>query len=148
MTDSHDPTQPVSVQSDTRELVGRLELRAERATLDKVRAEAGTVVVRRELRQRQEVLTVELMSEVLVIETKSGGPDVYLDGVLLPAGEPRELLLYTEMAEVTKVPHVVEEVKVYKEWRAVQRSVPVQLGYETLVVDEQLLPGAVDPTTP
>lgn len=113
---------------------GRLELRAEQAVVEKQRVAAGSVVVRRELRHRTEQLTVELLSEVLVLEARPGAVGVTVDGVPLAPGETREITLSREEAHVEKRVAVTETVDIFKRRREVQRTLPVELAYEELDV--------------
>lgn len=120
-------------------LQGRLELRAEQAVVHKERQAAGSVTVRRELRRREQQLTVELLSEVLVLEARPGEVGVTVDGLPLAPGETREIILYQEEASVEKRVVLTETVDVFKRRRSVQRTLPVELAYEEL--DVQASPG-------
>jgi uncharacterized protein (TIGR02271 family) len=117
--------------------LGTLELREERAEVQRERVQAGQVTVRREVQTRTETVTTELKREVLIIETRPGGPAVYLDDVLLPAGETREIVLYDERVSVTTTPYVREEVRVGKRAFTEEHHAEVTLRREVLVVDDQ-----------
>ena len=117
--------------------LGVLELREERALVEREQVSAGSVTVRRDLRVRTETVVVELRREVLVIETRSGGPAVYFGEELLRPGESRELVLYDEQAVITKVPFVTEEVHIGKRSVTEGHESSVDLNYEVLVVEQQ-----------
>ena len=116
--------------------VGLLELRAERAEVQKIRGVAGEVVVRREVRTRTEMVEVELMTEVLVIETRSGGPTVMVDNVQLEPDAVHEIMLYSEGVEFIKKPFITEEVRIGKRSVTERQQLSVDLAYEELIVDE------------
>ena len=117
--------------------LGVLELREERALVEREQVSAGSVTVRRDLRVRTETVVVELRREVLVIETRPGGPAVYFGEELLYPGESRELVLYDEQAVITKVPFVTEEVHIGKRSVTESHESSVDLNYEVLVVEQQ-----------
>ena len=117
--------------------LGVLELRKERALVEREQVSAGSVTVRRDLRVRTETVVVELRREVLVIETRPGGPAVYFGEELLYPGESRELVLYDEQAVITKVPFVTEEVHIGKRSVTESHESSVDLNYEVLVVEQQ-----------
>lgn len=121
--------------------VGRLELREERAFVERRREIAGQVRVRREVERRVETVEVELLTETIVIEVVAGSSGVFIDGTPLLEGESREIVTYREEAEVVKKPVVNEEVRILK--KVVNRSgqFSVDLGREVLRVEHI---GAVD----
>ncbi len=132
---------PQAIQAQQVTALGVLELREERALVEREQVSAGSVTVRRDLRVRTETVVVELRREVLVIETRPGGPAVYFGEELLHPGESRELVLYDEQAVVSKVAFVSEEVHVGKRSVTESRQSSVDLNYEVLVVEQQ---GGVD----
>ncbi len=148
-------TQTASVDTSlnsSRTLVGSLELRMEVPRVEVRREASGQATVRRERRVREETVVVELVSEVLIIETRpsvaGGAGVVLLDGVELPAGETRELVIYREEAAVSKQTILSEEVRVYKQSSSVRQDFPTELAHEELVVEhrpssqESLIQGA------
>lgn len=116
---------------------GTLELREERAVVEKQRVVAGHVTVRRERRVRVEHVQIELAEEVLVIETMSGTGRVMVNGVSLEPGAVQEVILSQEQAKVVKQLYVVEDVEITKVAHVVLQTVPVELAYEELVLDQQ-----------
>ncbi|GGM53095.1 hypothetical protein GCM10008956_31430 [Deinococcus arenae] len=125
-------------ESDMRRVPnGTLELREERAVIEKQRVVAGHVTVRRERRVRVEHVQIELAEEVLVIETMSGTGRVTVNGVSLEPGAVQEVILSQEQAQVVKQVYVVEDVEITKAAQVVLHTVPVELAYEELVLDEQ-----------
>ncbi|GEM44486.1 DUF2382 domain-containing protein [Deinococcus cellulosilyticus] len=117
-------------------LVGTLELREEVPEVHILREKLGAVTVRRERRVREETVTVDLVTEVLVIETVSGQPSVKFLGVDLPVGQTMELEIYREEADVSKKVVRAEHIEIYKDQVVEQVSIPVELAREELVVDQ------------
>ncbi|GGJ27746.1 DUF2382 domain-containing protein [Deinococcus roseus] len=117
-------------------LVGTLELREEVPEVQILREKLGAISVRRERRVREETITVDLVTEVLVIETTAGTPSVTLLGVELPVGEALELEIYREDAEISKKVVRSEHIKVFKDRVTETISIPTVLAREELVVDE------------
>lgn len=130
-------SQQSALQAQQVTAMGVLELREERALVEREQVSAGSVSVRRELKVRTETVVVELRREVMVIETRPGGPAVYFGEELLQPGESRELVLYDEQAVITKVPFVTEEVHIGKRSVTVSHQSSVDLNYEVLVVEQQ-----------
>ncbi|MBZ9711953.1 DUF2382 domain-containing protein [Deinococcus multiflagellatus] len=129
-----------------RALQGVIELREERAEIQKVREETGRVVVRRERRVREETVRVELVSEVLVVTAQEGSPAVQIGTRTLAPGETYEVLLYDERAVPGKETVVAQEVRLFKDTFVREETVPLQLAYEELVVDEHMVDqGRLDP---
>ncbi|WP_295813815.1 DUF2382 domain-containing protein [uncultured Deinococcus sp.] len=126
MTDSDPPPD--------RELVGTLELREERLTISRRRELSGQVEVRRERRVRTETVTIDLVSEVLVLSVKAGAGTVMVDGLPLEPGTVRELELYREEAVPGKEVVVTQDIDLVRE-RVVQTTTQqIELAYEELVV--------------
>ena len=126
MTDSDPPPD--------RELVGTLELREERLTISRRRELSGQVEVRRERRVRTETVTIDLVSEVLVLSVKAGAGTVMVDGLPLEPGTVRELELYREEAVHGKEVVVTQDIDLVRE-RVVQTTTQqIELAYEELVV--------------
>jgi len=129
-------------ESDVKRVpVGTLELREERATVERQRVAAGQVVIRRERRTRVQTIEVDLTDEVLVIETSAGQGQVFLGGRLLEPGTVQEVLLSQEQVQVVKQVYAVQDVYIAKETRTVQHTVPVELAYEEIVVEQQDVDG-------
>ena len=154
--------------TSSRTLVGSLELRMEVPRVEVRREVSGQASVRRERRTRQETVVVELISEVLIIETRPTTATtgtavtrttattattvagdgvvagvVLLDGVELPAGETREVVLYREEALVSKQIIRAEEVRVYKQRSTVRQEFPTALDHEELVVEHRPAPETI-----
>ncbi|MHA0044075.1 DUF2382 domain-containing protein [Deinococcus sp. PEB2-63] len=98
---------------------------------------AGHVTVRRERRVRVEHVQIELVEEVLVIETRYGTGRVTVNGVSLKPGAVQEVILSQEQAQVVKQLYVVEDVEITKAAQVVLHTVPVELAYEELVLEQQ-----------
>ncbi|MBZ9751110.1 YsnF/AvaK domain-containing protein [Deinococcus sp. HMF7604] len=127
----------------SRALEGVLQLREERAEVRKIREATGQVMLRRERRVREETVRVELVSEVLVITAVEGAPTVQIGTRTLAPGESYEVLLSDERAVVDKVVAQTQEVRVFKDTFVREETVPLQLAYEELVVEEKtFLPDA------
>ena len=129
--------QPPMLQAQQVTALGVLELREERAQVEREQVSAGSVTVRRDVLVRTETVVVELRRETMVIEILPGSPAVYFGEELLQPGESRELLLYDEQAVVSKVTVVSEEVHVGKRSVTESRQSSVDLNYEVLVVEQQ-----------
>lgn len=119
------------VPGDVQE-VARFELLEERALVEKRREIAGRVQVRRVVERHTESVTVELLTERLVIEVVRGQGAVLLDGEPLAEGETREIVTYREEAVVTKRPVVSEEVRLLKRGVTNEERFDVSLGREVL----------------
>lgn len=137
---------PVPGTPDAVTEVARLQLREERAFVERRREIAGQVLVRREVERRVETIEIELLTETVVIEVRPGSSGVFLDGEPLLEGESREIVTYREEAEVVKKPVVSEEVRVLK--RVVNRDgqFSVDLGREVLRVEHVDASARVDDT--
>ncbi|WP_309572866.1 DUF2382 domain-containing protein [Deinococcus sp.] len=119
-----------------RELLTTLELREEVLKIEKRRELIGQVEVRRERRVRSETVTVELVTEVLILSVKAGSGAVMIDGTALPAGTVHEVELYREEATPGKQVVVTQDVDILKERLVETTSQVVELAYEELVVNE------------
>lgn len=126
MTDSDPPPD--------RELVGTLELREERLTISRRRELSGQVEVRRERRVRTETVTIDLVSEVLVLSVKAGAGTVMVDGLPLEPGTVRELELYREEAVPGKEVVVTQDIDLVRERVVETTTQQIELAYEELVV--------------
>ncbi len=124
------PTEP-SLENDVRE-VARFELLAERPMLEKRRELAGRVAVHKEVERRTETVSVELITERLVIEVQAGDAGVWLDGEQLAAGDTREIVVYREEAELNKRAVVSEEVRLLRRAVVEQKALDIELGREVL----------------
>lgn len=72
-----------------------------------------------------------------MIETMSGTGRVMVNGVSLEPGAVQEVILSQEQAKVVKQLYVVEDVEITKTANVVLQTVPVELAYEELVLDQQ-----------
>jgi uncharacterized protein (TIGR02271 family) len=117
--------------------LGVLQLREEVVHIEREQTPAGQVSFRREVRTRTETVTTELRREVLIIETRPGGPAVFLQDEELQPGETREVVLYDEQTVVSKVPLITEEVHIGRRTVVSQEQHEIELHYEVLAVDEQ-----------
>ncbi|MDR6218060.1 DUF2382 domain-containing protein [Deinococcus soli (ex Cha et al. 2016)] len=117
--------------------VGTLELREERAVTETQRVVAGHVTVRRERRVRVEHIEVELAEEVLMIETVSGTGKVTVNGMTLEPGTVQEVILSQERVQIVKHLYAVQDVSITKTTQTVLHTIPVELAYEELVVDQR-----------
>ena len=127
MTDSDPPPD--------RELVGTLELREEQLTITKRREVTGHVDVRRERRVRTETVTIELVTEVLVLSVRAGAGTVMVDGLPLEPGTVRELELYREEAIPGKEVVVTQDIDLVRERVVETTTQQIELAYEELVVN-------------
>ena len=118
----------------------RLELREERASVTKERVQSGTVTIRRELESRTETLSVEVITETLVISTQvqpdGSSASVMVNGQILEAGQEVRIVIHREAAQVEKSVVKTEDVIVRLEKRSKQVSFPVELHRESLVIDK------------
>ena len=135
------PTTPLAstllhAQRGDLQAVARLELREERAHVEKDRFVQQHLNFRREVRTRTETHTAELRSEVLVIGLAPGEAAVRIGDHLLQPGENYELLLYNERLRVEKQPYLSEVVEIGKQMVSEARALEVQLDYEVLTVEE------------
>ena len=127
MTDSDPPPD--------RELVGTLELREEQLTITRRRELTGHVEVRRERRVRTETVTIELVTEVLVLSVRAGAGTVMVDGLPLEPGTVRELELYREEAIPGKEVVVTQDIDLVRERVVETTTQQIELAYEELVVN-------------
>lgn len=121
-----------------------IELREERLTVDKERTVYAQATLRRERRVREETVRLELVTEVLSITAQPGGPGVRVDGVLLAPGETREVVLYQERAQPGREVVVTQEVSVTTQREIEVTTIPFELAYEELVVNQIQTPGDDD----
>ncbi|MFC3834136.1 DUF2382 domain-containing protein [Deinococcus rufus] len=116
------------------DLLGTLELREEQLTITKRREVTGHVDVRRERRVRTETVTVELVTEVLVLRVRAGGGTVMVDGLPLLPGTVRELELFREEAIPGKTVVVTQDIDVFRDRVVETTTRTIDLAYEELVV--------------
>lgn len=116
---------------------GRLELREERAVVDKTRRVVGAVTVGRKVISETVQIPLELRREVLVLQAAPNGQGVVIDGELLQPGETREVVIYAEEAEVGKRVVVAEEVTIGKQEVVETVQQAVTLSREVLDVDTE-----------
>ncbi len=115
-----------------------LELREERAIIERQREAAGHVTIRRERQTRTETVTVELVTETLFITVEARGasrPLAVLGDQELEPGRTHEVVIYREEAEVSKRPVVYEQVRIDKRSVVERQQIPVTLSREELTVE-------------
>ena len=122
--------------------VARYELLAERPVIDKRRELAGRVAVRKEVERHTETVSVELITERLIIEVKAGDAGVWLDGEQLGEGDTREIVVYREEAAVGKRTVVSEQVRLLRRAVSEQRALDLELGREVLRFEDVALGGS------
>ncbi|WP_438012281.1 YsnF/AvaK domain-containing protein [Psychrobacter raelei] len=149
-----------------RTVVGSLELLEERAVVDKERLDIGKVKVRKEVRRKTVNVPIELMEEILVIETDyydadsrafltnevsdedivrhieptlDSQPSIMVNGnqVLLDSNEPLEIVISRQVALIKKETHAVQDVRIEKSTHLHQDTFEVELKHEELDVQEE-----------
>ena len=117
------------------------------------REPAGSVILRKIVETRQEMLSVELRTETLVITRTAleagghgqdggePGPEIIVDGRALALGEEARVVIYREEARVEKVATLRERVQVERVERVRVEELAVDLRRERL--DVQAIGGAV-----
>lgn len=116
---------------------GRLELREERAIIEKTRRVVGAVTVGRKVVTETVQVPVELRREVIIFQAAPNGSGVTIDGDTLQPGETREVLIYAEEAEIGKRVVVAEEVSIGKQEVVETHQQAVTLSREVLDVDTE-----------
>lgn len=145
--DRHDLRPALDVAGERRTPIASVELREEVLDVQKVRERIGSVEVRRERRTRQETVQVELVTEVITITTRPGGPSVTVDGAVLAPGEVREVVVYDERAQLGKEVVVSQVADIYKDVQVDRHSESIELAYEELVVDRSGISGLKEGNT-
>lgn len=133
-------TEQILKDGEERQVVGRLVLREERATVDVTREAAGSVEVRRVVTEREETVPITLYREVLEITVKDGGGRVLMNGEPLEPGRTYEIPISEERAEIRKQVYPFQEVIIAKELQRFTQDEQVTLRREEL--DVQHLNGA------
>lgn len=149
-----------------RTLVGNIELLEERAVVDKERLDIGKVTVTKQTRTKTVNIPVELVEEVLVIDTEyydadskqfldaavaneadlvrhieptlSSQPSITVNGksVLLDQ-EPVEIVISRQMAVIKKETYAVQDVAIEKSTHVHKDTFDVELKHEELDVQEE-----------
>ena len=149
-----------------RTLVGNIELLEERAVVDKERLDIGKVTVTKQTRTKTVNIPVELVEEVLVIDTEyydadskqfldaavaneadlvrhieptlSSQPSITVNGksVLLDQ-EPVEIVISRQMAVIKKETYAVQDVAIEKSTHVHKDTFDVELKHEELNVQEE-----------
>lgn len=156
LTDSHETK---------RTIVGTLELLEERAVVDKERLDVGKVTVRKHSKTKTVNIPVELVEEVLVVETDyydadsrrflntdssdedlvrlieptlQSKPSITVNGTeVFLDQEPVEIVLSRQVAVVKKETHAVQEVAIKKSTHIHKDTFDVELKHEELDVTEE-----------
>lgn len=149
----------------TNKIEGKLELLEERAVVDKERLDVGRVIATKKLRRKVINVPVELVEEVLVIETEyfdtdskevltglqtdedgirhidpvlNNGTSITVNGQKVTLGdEPVEVVLSRQVATVSKETYVVQEVSIEKTQHIHKEVIDVELRREELDVIEE-----------
>ncbi|MBB5233476.1 DUF2382 domain-containing protein [Deinococcus budaensis] len=125
--------------SETREIVERLRLHEERATVEVISEQLGAVTVRRVVREREEVVPITLHSEYLEITVQEGtGGRVTLRGEPLEVGRTYEVPLYEERAVIDKQIYPLSDVTIAKQARSYVQTERLTLRREELDVEDPL----------
>ena len=148
-----------------RTLVGNIELLEERAVVDKERLDVGKVTVTKQVRTKTVNIPVELVEEVMVIETEyydadskhlltttaseadlvrhieptlDSKPSITVNGkqVLLDQ-EPVEIVLSRQVAVIKKETYAVQDVAIEKSTHVHKDTFDVELKHEELDVAEE-----------
>lgn len=152
-------------QGSKRQKVGSLELLEERAVVDKERLDIGKVTVRKQIKTKTVNIPIELVEEVLVIETDyydansrrflntesreedlvrlieptlNSKPSLTINGseVFLDE-EPVEVVLSRQVAVVKKETHAVQDVSIEKSTHIHKDTFDVELKHEELDINEE-----------
>lgn len=152
-TDRHHPLDPTPTSdtspsgthtadlpaSETREIVERLRLHEERATVEVIPEQVGAVTVRRVVREREEVVPITLHSEYLEITVQEGtGGRVTLKGEALEVGRTYEVPLYEERAVIDKQIYPLSDVTIAKQARSYVQTERLTLRREELDVEDPM----------
>lgn len=166
-TTNHSVTD-LSSPTDTekkRTLVGNIELLEERAVVDKERLDVGKVTVSKQVRTKTVNIPVELVEEVLVIDTEyydadsrqflnsaaseadlvrhieptlSSKPSITVNGKQISLDqEPVEIVLSRQVAVIKKETYAVQDVAIEKSTHVHKDTFDVELKHEELEVKEE-----------
>lgn len=166
-TTNHSVTD-LSSPTDTekkRTLVGNIELLEERAVVDKERLDVGKVTVSKQVRTKTVNIPVELVEEVLVIDTEyydadsrqflnsaaseadlvrhieptlSSTPSITVNGKQVSLDqEPVEIVLSRQVAVIKKETYAVQDVAIEKSTHVHKDTFDVELKHEELEVKEE-----------
>ncbi|GAA5501626.1 hypothetical protein Dxin01_01362 [Deinococcus xinjiangensis] len=127
------PSSSLSKASARTELE-RLTLHEERAKVEVLREQVGSVSVRKVVRERREVLPVTLTTEILEISVTDGAGKVLLNGEALEAGRTYEVIIRDERARVEKQVFALSDVTLSKQANTVTHTEEVTLRREELEV--------------
>lgn len=127
----------LSGADERREVLERLRLHEERATVEVVPEAAGAVTIRRVVTERQENVPITLRSEHLEITVReNAGGRATLDGEELEVGRVYEVPLYEERAQFEKLIYPLADVTIAKEARTYTQTQEITLRREELAVED------------
>lgn len=159
------PNVPSQANSETRHPVGHIELLEERAVVNKERLDVGKVTVTKHQRTKTIQVPIELVEEVLTIQTNYHDADskalltgsyderdilhhvepsletvavVNINGKRIEVGqEPVEIVLSRQVATIAKETYAVQEIDIEKSVHTHTDTIAVELKYEELDVKEE-----------
>lgn len=166
VTDNSLPTSNVAnLDATNRSLVGTIELLEERAVVDKERLDIGKVTVTKQVRTKTINIPVELVEEVMVIETEyydadsrqfltttasdedlirhieptlQSRPSIRVNGTeMFLEQEPIEIVLSRQVAVIKKETYAVQDVAIEKSTHIHKDTFDVELKHEELDVKEE-----------
>lgn len=166
VTDNSLPTSNVAnLDATNRSLVGTIELLEERAVVDKERLDIGKVTVTKQVRTKTINVPVELVEEVMVIETEyydadsrqfltttasdedlirhieptlQSRPSITVNGTeMFLDQEPIEIVLSRQVAVIKKETYAVQDVAIEKSSHIHKDTFDVELKREELDVKEE-----------
>ena len=166
VTDNSLPTSNVAnLDATNRSLVGTIELLEERAVVDKERLDIGKVTVTKQVRTKTINVPVELVEEVMVIETEyydadsrqfltttardedlirhieptlQSRPSITVNGSeMFLDQEPIEIVLSRQVAVIKKETYAVQDVAIEKSTHIHKDTFDVELKHEELDVKEE-----------
>lgn len=112
----------------------RLTLLEERARVEVLREQVGSVKIRKVVREREEVIPVKLTTETLEITVADGAGKVTLNGEVMEPGRTYEVLIHDERAVVEKQVFAQSNVTLRKEATTYTHTEQVTLRREELDV--------------
>ncbi|TDE85435.1 YsnF/AvaK domain-containing protein [Deinococcus sp. S9] len=119
---------------ERREVVGQLVLHEERAEVEVLREQTGSVQIRRVVTERQETVPITLVSERLEITVTDGGGRVVMNGEALEPGRTYTIELSEERVQIHKQVYPLQEVTIAKQRETVTHTEQVTLRREELDV--------------
>lgn len=119
---------------ERREVVGQLVLHEERAKVEVLREQTGSVQIRRVVTERQETVPITLVSERLEITVIDGGGRVRMNGEELEPGRTYTIELSEERVQIHKEVYPLHEVIIAKQRETVTHTEQVTLRREELDV--------------